>query len=54
MTDRARLSDVARLAGVTAATASRVLNGVTAGFSVREEVRARVVAAAGRLGYQPD
>ena len=45
----ATLQDVAREAGVSLATASRVLNGSTR--RVAEEYRTRVLAAAGRLGY---
>ncbi|WAB82006.1 LacI family DNA-binding transcriptional regulator [Microcella daejeonensis] len=43
------LHDVAREAGVSLATASRSLNGSTR--KVNEEYRARVLAAAERLGY---
>ncbi len=45
----ARLADVARLAGVSAATASRALNGSDRG--VREANRVRVLEAAKSLGY---
>ena len=45
----ARLSDVARLAGVSTATASRALNGSDRG--VRESNRVKVVEAAKALGY---
>lgn len=48
-TRAARLSDVARLAGVSAATASRALNGSDRG--VREANRAKVLEAAKTLGY---
>jgi LacI family transcriptional regulator len=48
----ATLSDVARLAGVSTPTASRVLNpGVRGGASGRDEIRQRVTAAAESLGY---
>lgn len=43
------MADVARLAGVSHMTVSRVLNNHTA---VREETRRRVLAAIERLGYQ--
>ena len=43
------LSDVAREAGVSVATASRAVNG--GARRVREELRERVVAAAARLNY---
>ncbi|GAB3173447.1 LacI family DNA-binding transcriptional regulator [Myceligenerans halotolerans] len=45
----ARLADVAQLAGVSAATASRALNGSDRG--VREANRERVLKAAKALGY---
>jgi LacI family transcriptional regulator len=48
-TRAARLSDVARLAGVSTATASRALNGSDRG--VREANRLKVVEAARVLGY---
>ncbi|WP_089154231.1 LacI family DNA-binding transcriptional regulator [Micromonospora sp. NBS 11-29] len=47
----ATLDDVARLAGVSRATASRVLGGY--GFA-SSDARARVGAAADHLGYVPD
>ncbi|WP_338899626.1 LacI family DNA-binding transcriptional regulator [Streptomyces sp. TG1A-60] len=48
---RATLRDVARTAGVSQATASRVLNGSVR--NVREENVARVLAAAADLDYAP-
>lgn len=45
------LADVARLAGVSTASVSRVLNE---GDNVRPEMRERVMAAVERLGYVPD
>lgn len=50
--DRARLSDVARLAGVTKGIASRVLNSDPA-VAVREETRERILQAARTLNYHP-
>nr|WP_194720105.1 LacI family DNA-binding transcriptional regulator [Cellulosimicrobium arenosum] len=47
------LSDVAREAGVSLATASRAFNG-SATRTVRPELRDRVRDAAARLGYTPD
>jgi LacI family transcriptional regulator len=45
------LQDVARRAGVSLATASRVLNGTT---QVRPDLRERVLAAAAALAYAPN
>jgi DNA-binding LacI/PurR family transcriptional regulator len=47
------LHDVAREAGVHSSTASRALTGAT-DRPVNIETRARVIAAAKRLGYQPN
>lgn len=47
----ASLADISRRAGVSLATASRVLNGST--HPVSEPTRARVVQAAADLGYAP-
>jgi LacI family transcriptional regulator, galactose operon repressor len=47
--------DVARLAGVSRATVSYVLNGVTDGrVPISEETRQRVLEAIEELGYEPD
>ena len=51
-TRRPRLTDVAREAGVSAATASRVLNGSER--TVADDLRAKVMAAAERVGYLPN
>ncbi|MFE6508270.1 LacI family DNA-binding transcriptional regulator [Nocardioides sp. NPDC057767] len=48
----ATLSDVAREAGVSLATASRALNG--SDRVVRPELQERVLAAANKLGYTPN
>lgn len=53
MSRRATIADVAAACGVSKGTVSRILNK-SAGFSASAEVRARVEAAATRLGYQPD
>ncbi len=45
------MQDVARLAGVSQATVSLVLNGV-AGVRISEQTRARVIEAAGERGYR--
>lgn len=47
------LSDVARAAGVSLATASRAING-SANRAVGGELRERVLATAERLGYSPN
>jgi LacI family transcriptional regulator len=49
---RARLEDVAKAAGVSKSTVSRVLSGDPL-LSVRDETRARVHALARELGYRP-
>ena len=49
------LNDVATEAGVSKSTVSRVLNNrLGNGFSVTEEVRKRVLAAAEKLNYRPN
>lgn len=53
MTRRVTLSDVARAAGVSLATASRAVNGSTTRV-VRPDLRDRVLASAEELGYTPD
>lgn len=50
---KTNLKDVAMVAGVSAATVSRVLNNRSEGFSVRPEVRERVESAARKLSYRP-
>ncbi len=49
--EQARITDVASLAGVSPATASRVMSGTT---RVGKERRKRVLAAARKLDYQPN
>src|SRR5919205_397197 len=48
----ATLADVARRAGVSQATASRVLN--ESSYRVTDQLRARVIAAAEELRYVPN
>lgn len=50
---RASLADIAHMTGVTTATVSRVLNNRREGFSVRPELREKIVTAAHQLGYRP-
>ncbi|GIF03919.1 substrate-binding domain-containing protein [Actinoplanes siamensis] len=51
MTDgRVKLADVARVAGVSRAAASRAING---GYGVWDDVRRRVREVADRLGFEP-
>lgn len=50
---RPRLTDIARICGVSAATVSRVLNR-DAHFSARPEVRQRIIEVAQQMGYAPD
>jgi LacI family transcriptional regulator len=49
---RARLKDVAALAGVSESTASKVLNG-SSSLSARPDTQARVLSAAEHLEYRP-
>lgn len=51
-TYRAQLADVARAAGVSRSTASKILNDVP-GLAVKDDTRQRVHEAARRLGYRP-
>jgi len=46
-----KIDDIARNAGVSAATVSRVLNGRS---TVSEELRERVLTAVAKLGYEPN
>jgi DNA-binding LacI/PurR family transcriptional regulator len=48
------LRDVAQRAGVSITTVSRILNGRETGVPVRDETRARILAAAAELDYQPN
>lgn len=54
MTRRATLSDVAALAGVSATTASYILNGRSEQMRIAPETDLRVREAAARLGYRPN
>lgn len=53
MTRPARLTDVARAAGVHVSTASRVING-TGDLTIRPETRQRILKVAERLRYRPN
>ncbi len=48
------MHDVAKLAGVSQSTVSRVLNGSAAGIPIGEETRQRVLEAVRTLGYYPN
>src|SRR6185436_19312661 len=53
--NRPTQGDVARLAGVSRATGSYVLNGTANGrVPISEETRQRVLEAIEELGYEPD
>jgi LacI family transcriptional regulator len=53
-TNRPTLLDVARLAGVSAMTVSGVFRDPSDGYPVKAETRARVEAAAAKIGYRPN
>lgn len=53
-TRRVTLSDVAALAGVSATTASYILNGRSEEMRIAPDTGARVREAASRLGYRPN
>ncbi|MEP7290248.1 MAG: LacI family DNA-binding transcriptional regulator [Chloroflexota bacterium] len=48
------MNDVAKLAGVSQSTVSRVLNETPTPFPVTEETRQRIINAVDTLGYQPN
>jgi DNA-binding LacI/PurR family transcriptional regulator len=48
------IKDIARHAGVSTTTVSRILNGVETGVSIREETRQKVLTIAAELGYRPN
>lgn len=48
------MQDIARAAGVSQSTVSRVLNRVSTSVPIAEETRERVLAVAERLGYRPN
>ena len=52
--EKARLSDIANLAGVSKAAAGKVLNGGRAQIRVGAEARKRILEAASQLNYQPN
>ena len=51
---KVRLSDVADACGVRASTVSRVLSGVSEGFSVKENVRKLILDTARSMNYVPN
>ena len=48
------LADIARECGVGTPTVSRVLNNVTNGFSVKPEIRSKILSTARKLSYSPN
>ena len=48
------MRDVARVAGVTQSTVSRVLSATDSGIQVSDATRDRVLAAVKELGYHPN
>jgi DNA-binding LacI/PurR family transcriptional regulator len=51
---RPTIKDVARQAGVSAATVSRILTGRTSGVRISAATRARVLQLSAEIGYTPD
>ncbi len=50
----ARMKDVARIAGVSIATVSRVLNDKTGSIPISKETRDRVLAVVDKINYKPN
>ena len=48
------LKQIAKSAGVSIPTVSRILNGRESGVPIREQTRERVLAVANELGYKPN
>ena len=48
------MRDIAKAAGVSQSTVSRVLSGTPSAVSIGPEARERVLAVADRLGYRPN
>lgn len=46
--------DIARIAGVSQSTVSRVLNGTTSNIPIADDTRERILIAAKKLGYRPN
>jgi DNA-binding LacI/PurR family transcriptional regulator len=53
-TDVATMRDIAKAAGVSQSTVSRVLSGATSGVTIGPDTRDRVLAVAQDLGYRPN
>lgn len=54
MSKMVTLKDIAREAGVSTTTVSRILNGRDSGIAIREDTRERVLTVARTLGYRPN
>lgn len=48
------IKDIAKRAGVSSTTVSRILNGRTSGVPIREETRQKVISIAAEMGYRPN
>lgn len=54
MKKKTRLIDIARECGVGTTTVSNVLNNITKGFSVKPELRDRILTVSRKLNYKPN
>src|SRR5260370_15681516 len=48
------MRDIARLAGVSQSTVSRILNGTPVAIQISDKTRERVLAAAKEYGFRPN